>query len=160
MSLYEDPQADAVYAWEAAAVRPYAQELADKQACHDLISYASGWIGIPPPRIAFARLQVHCWARPAENLIYIAPWGRNPSVLLHELAHIADFSLPPLEREWEGHGPSFVGLAMDLYTQFIDLERRKLEETATAMGVEFAPPRLLVPRRRLSSEVDFFDGDL
>lgn len=126
----DDPQAKKLYLWEDNKVLPHSQSLNDTAACKKYINYAASWLDIPIPDIILTNRNLDCWANPSKNVIRLATWGRNPAVILHEVAHLADYQYFMHDAIKNPHGPSFLGIAMDLYSHFLTIDRKELESSA------------------------------
>lgn len=162
--MRDDPRATRLYEWEDEYVfRKSATTLRSGRECEEFLLYAAGWLGIPAPRVIVTKLPVVCWARPGDNTIRLAPWGRNSGVMLHELAHLADYYYAPGNRVVEAHGEQFLTIAMDLYSHFLGIKRSYLEKTAARMGLSYGPPRFLLNSNHTpaacGSDEDFFPDD-
>lgn len=130
--------AERVYGWERDSVERSDGTLLSREDCRDLAAAASALLGIAEPGLRFVKSgHSPCWAQPSSWTVSISDWGRTRVTLLHEVAHLG--SVSALLRGEDPHGPAFVRCAMDLYEAFVGMPMDRLEATAAAHGIAFAP---------------------
>jgi putative metallohydrolase (TIGR04338 family) len=103
-----------------------------------------------PPRFKAARWgQRRAIAYDSHEISLPRGWGRQPSVVLHELAH----RLTPSDAQ--AHGPRFVAVLIGLLARHAGYDAQRLVEVAEAMGVRYHARSIgAVPATALSSKVE------
>ena len=157
MDLSHDPQQQKCYDFEANFVEPHDGMYLSVQQIRDMVRKISQNFGIIEPHLKFKKTNAHCRAYVIKNLIVITQWGRTPTTILHELAHIIDYQMTK-GRSGMGHGPVFMGISIFLYSEFLGLDYQKLYYSALNMGLKVAPVGLSAGTTQDTSS-DFFDDD-
>lgn len=133
MSRRRDTQRSLVYAWER---RAHLHGIAKFETVEECAAFmAPIWRGergrygmakAKAPRIEVGRGGGRAYG---SRRITLGKWARQPSVILHEMAH----ALAPGDR----HGPRFVGVYIGLLARHLGLDATALMESADAAGVKY-----------------------
>lgn len=131
-----DRQRSLVYEWERIAVSPYQGAPIAFHNVEIMVKYVWEDMGLLyPPRVRQLQPNVVSRGGDATRDEVRFPAQTDGWTVLHELAH----SMTMLSRAEtvEGHGPEFVGMAMQLYSKYLGIDMLLLEHSATQMGVRF-----------------------
>lgn len=148
-----DPQQKRVYAWEAAHVEPFDKSSLSNAEIRALTESACKLFAVPTPELHFKKTNASCKAFPSQNKIAIAAWGRTKTTVLHEVAHIIDFKYT--SGRYGGHGPTFLGFAIFLYSRFLKIETSLLVQSSYGMGLKSVDVSKLVKQK----DPDFFEEE-
>lgn len=132
-----DYQQSKVYAWESKVVAPRdkspAVKIEDAQALVTMIWMALGLLYPPRVKPMPPQMKRH-WADATRTTIRM-PATLPRWVLLHEIAHVLTSSVDDSDL----HGPTYVGVYIDLLDRFLSIPKAMLWFTAKQDGVEFDP---------------------
>lgn len=150
--MSSDPQALLVYKWESARIEPIARGHLDRAGAASLVASAAVFCGIPIPAIRTVNeTGTICRAIPKTWTIELAGFGRQPTTILHEVAHLGCIREQMARGEREGHGPIFVRTAIDLYAYFFDEPAEPMIASARQVGIRVAEEPIPVIAARLGS---------
>lgn len=139
-----DVQQGLVYGFERECVECIAPEFMSREEIRSLVLRAANLTGIEVPTLVFrGDLPWPCLADILKWEITINDWGRNPTTVLHEVAHLVTSQEPRGRMEMmrgQAHGPVFLRNAIDLYADFIGVRRSDLERRAQEFGLVIAAP--------------------
>ncbi|MBY3151168.1 SprT family zinc-dependent metalloprotease [Rhizobium laguerreae] len=144
-----DEAARRVYHWEEAFVEPRqsaADRLLTTDQCRDYVFRACAATGTRLPTIKFTKASHSpCKADLVSWQVILAEWGHSALTVLHETAHLATYE--SVRRGENGHGPSFVRMAIEFYSGFLGINRDFLLQSAERCGVFVGPPvsRISIP---------------
>ena len=138
-----DVQQGIVYGFEYDCVEKIRPEYLGREEIRDVVGRAASLCRIPLPEIVFGGDRTWpCLADVRAWRITINDWGRSPTTVLHEIAHLVTFAEPRGRMEMmrgQAHGPVFVRNAITLYADFLGVRRSRLERRAQEFGLEIAP---------------------
>lgn len=141
-----DTQQGLVYEFEKDCVEPHAPAVMSREEIAELVLRASRLARIQAPEVVFGGDNpLPCFADIRTRRLTIQVWGRNPTTVLHEVAHIVTADAPEGLAEMrcgQTHGPEFVRNAIELYSDFIGIPRTMLERSASRYGIKIAPRRV------------------
>lgn len=159
-ALASDVQQGIVYGFERDWVERIAPEFMSRDDIRSLVLRACNLAGIQVPTIVFRGDSAWpCFADVAKWEIVISDWGRNPTTVLHEVAHLVTYKEPRGRMEMmrgQAHGPCFVRNAINLYSDFIGVTRSELERGACLFGLTIAAP-LVADAPKMAG--NFYDGE-
>lgn len=159
-ALASDVQQGVVYGFEHDWVERIAPEFMSRDDIRSLVLRAANLSGIHVPSIVFrGDSDWPCLANIKTWEITISDWGRNPTTVLHEVAHLVTYNEPRGRMEWkrgQAHGPCFVRNAINLYSDFIGVTRLELERGAREFGLTIAAP-LVTDAPKMAG--NFYDGE-
>jgi hypothetical protein len=144
-----DYQQHRVYGFEQEVVEPIAHFLLSRDDIAALVDKLCRLTGAPVPEIRYrGSTDLPCRAVLGGGAyrLEFADWGRMPSVVIHECAHLAQLADPEGRHELLAgvhHGPVFVRMAIDLYATFIAVDLDVLERKAAEHRVDFAARRVV-----------------
>lgn len=154
-----DVQQGLVYAFEKDYVEPHAPAVMSREEIVELVLRASRLARIQAPEVIFGSdLPWPCLANVVKRTLTIQVWGRNPTTVLHEIAHQVTADDPEGLAEMhqgQAHGPQFLRNAIELYSDFIRIPRMGLERSASRYGLKIAPRRAYDAPPTAS----FYDGE-
>jgi hypothetical protein len=157
-TLASDVQQGIVYGFENDIVERISPEFLSRDGIRDLVERASNLTGIQIPKLNFqGDRSWPCLANIRTWELTFSDWGRNPTTVLHEVAHLVTYDQPRGRMEMmqgQAHGPVFLRNAIDLYSNFIGVTRTDLETLARRFGLVVAPPLVEAPKMG-----DFFNED-
>lgn len=138
-----DVQQGIVYGFERDCVEKIEPAFLGRSEIQDMILRAAGLGRIEPPTVRYqGDFAWPCLADIRAWQLTLNDWGRTPTTVLHEMAHLITFSQPRGREEMargQAHGPVFVRNAINLYSAFIGLRRSVLEQRAREFGIVVAP---------------------
>jgi hypothetical protein len=141
-----DVQQALVYGFEKDFVEPHAPAVMSREEIVELVLRASRLARIQAPEVVFGGdIPGPCLADVRARKLTIQVWGRNPTTILHEVAHQVTADDPEGLAEMlrgQAHGPQFLRNAIELYSDFIQIPRAGLERSATRFGLKVAPRRV------------------
>lgn len=133
-SAASDPQADKFYEWTYAWLdwNVKTMSLTD---CKSLISKICAAYQVPMPVVGSAPSTDHCSYYDDEtHRIGLLPSHQNMAIVIHEAAHAVVFHHNPKAQD---HGPTFVGIFLDLMEQAGIAPREALYASARKAGLKF-----------------------
>jgi hypothetical protein len=145
-------RAQLVYDWEANHVEPGDRTFLSREAARALVVEACRFLGIKVPEIQFINgSMAPCSASITRWKLRITEWGRTRVTLLHEVAHLG--SAEAVRAGEDGHGPTFLAVAISLYSRFLGLDEQTLITSARRVGLSVgdAPSA----KRRSFLDIDF-----
>jgi hypothetical protein len=131
-----DFQKRLVYAWETPFLREMRQPMS-LEVCVGLVAQVWERLdlpGVPPTTLHKPWLRKTSKHKPSKNEIWLATWGLNAGITLHEVSHAV---VTALGLETPSHGPQFVAVAMALYEAFGGIDSERMKARAVEMGVQF-----------------------
>lgn len=156
-----DVQQGLVYAFERDRVEPYSLAVMSREEIADLVLRACRVSGTTAPAIRFDGDRPDpCYADLRAWALHIKDWGRNPTTVLHEVAHLAAAEREDGRQELragQAHGPVFLRVAIDLYASFTNLRRIDLERAALGYGLRFSPAPQAIS---IVPGDDFYEGEI
>ena len=155
----DDVQQALVYGFEKDFVEPHAPAVMSREEIAELVLRASRLARIQAPEVIFGGDNPWpCFINVQTRKLTIQVWGRNPTTVLHEVAHQVTADDPDGLAEMrlgQAHGPQFVRNAIDLYSDFIRIPRDGLERSASRLGLKIAPRRVY----DAPPTATFYDGE-
>ncbi len=128
-----DPHRNAVYQWEASWPE-WNRNLIGLPACRKLVWAVCDHHKVPRPTVVEHSGGSYAWSMPAHNRIsiqggeHLQRGSRNVPTALHEAAH--HIAWHKYGEKIQDHGPTFLGLYMDLLERAQVAPRVALEATA------------------------------
>ena len=111
--------------------------------CKKLILKVCAAWQVPPPRVFKADPKLHAsYYDDTEHCIGLIPTHHNMAICLHEAAHAVVFHYFP---EAEDHGPTFVGVFIELMCQAGVAPKAALTASASAAGLRW---RSMWPKKK------------
>jgi hypothetical protein len=133
-----DPQKEAVYAWED-EWRAWNLDTLTLAECRITVRAACRRYGLPPPPVSQHKgvSEYDCLTNriTLQSRNYRGRGGKNPAQVLHEVAHYVVFR----RHGWRpaDHGPTFVGVYLDLLEAAEIAPRSALHASARAFGIKW-----------------------
>lgn len=153
----QDPQAERLYEWERSWLEPkLPPEIMSQEEVRGLVARVSAATSIIEPTVAFVSLNVACKAKPLQNRLEIADWGRSRLTILHELAHLV--SWPWVMRGDAPHGRAFTTVAIILYNRFLGFSLDFLAGSAVNRQLDF-DPRAIYAKLPSEAQQDFYPDE-
>lgn len=150
--MTSDPQALLLYKWESARIEPIARGHLDRAGAAALVASAAVFCNIPIPTIRTVNENgTICRAIPKTWTIELAGFGRQPTTILHEVAHLGCIMDQMRSGEREPHGPIFVRTAIELYSYFFDEPVDPIIVSARQSGLRVADTPVPAISRRSSA---------
>ena len=154
MPHQQDPQAERLYEWERSWLEPkLPSEIMSQEEVRGLVARVSAAAGIVEPTVVFVSVNVACKAKPWENKLEIADWGRSRLTILHEIAHLATW--PWVIRGDAPHGRAFTTVAIILYNRFLGFSLEFLSASAANRQLDF-DTRAIHAKLPSESQQDFY----
>lgn len=139
ISIQDKSIAQRVYDWEAQCVEPKAGGFLSRDECHELIERACAFSKMAKPQVRISKATyMSCRAIPGKWQLVFAGWGRTGVTVLHEVAHLATYQ--DVIRGEDGHGPAFVGQAIEYYSTFLGIDIQYLIRTANEFRIPYRFP--------------------
>ena len=135
-----DPHRDAVYRWEDSWA-DWNRNTGTAKACRTLIRKACEHYRVPAPTVVVHPQRTFSWSIPRLSRISIQGGrhrergGRNAATALHEAAHHIAYHLHG--ERIQDHGPTFLGIYLDLLARTKVAPRIALETTARKHGLRW-----------------------
>lgn len=135
-----DPHKEDVYRWEDSWPGWGKNHIAFKH-CKTLIDSACSAYKVPCPKIIQHPKRTFSWSMPTKDLISLqggaarGPGGRNVPTALHEAAHHIAWHLHG--DRIQDHGPTFLGIYLDLLSRARVAPLLALESTARSFGLKW-----------------------
>lgn len=130
-----DRQRSRVYKWEEMVVYQYSGPDIAFHNIKKMVDYVWEDMGLLyPPKVTQFQPNVKSKGADATREELRFHGQSNARQVLHEMAHAMT---DDVEYYYEGHGPEFVGMVMQLYSKYLGIDLLLLEHTATQMGVMF-----------------------
>jgi hypothetical protein len=129
-----DYQRARVYAWEDRVVAPRDRSTLPYPAAQGMVSAIWADIGLRfPPTVAMLPGQARRLQADASRLLVRLPQTMPSWLLLHEMAHALSSTH---EGASDGHGPTFMGLYIELLERYMRWSGTELVISAVAGGID------------------------
>ena len=129
-----DRQRSRVYAWEDANVAPLDESRIAFAAAQGMVDAIWQELGLHyPPRVEPLPAQARARVADADRLTIRLPASTPSWCLLHELAHCLTTTA---DGKSDGHGPSFVGIYVQLLQRYLRLNGAAMMQSLAAASVE------------------------
>ena len=129
-----DRQRSRVYAWEDANVAPLDGQHIAFAAAQGIVDAIWQELGLHyPPRVEPLPTQARTRIADADRITIRLPALTPSWCLLHELAHCLTTTV---DGQSDGHGPSFVGIYVQLLQRYLQLDGTAMKQSLAAANVE------------------------
>ncbi len=134
MTDRRDHQRSKVYAWEGQFVARHDGSLVHFAQAQGMVDAIWAEMGLRfPPKVTPLPRQSRCTVADADRLTIRLPETGPSWLLLHELAH----AMTSTYDGWsDGHGPTFMGLYVQLLTRYLRLPKDALLQSVYAADIE------------------------
>ena len=137
MSPGRDRQRARVYAWEDRIVAPRDKSTLPYMAAKDMVGAIWADLGLRfPPKVERLPGQARRLQADASRLLVRLPETMPSWLLLHEMGHSLSSTH---EGASDGHGPTFMGLYIELLERYMRWGRDELLHSARAGGIDVWP---------------------
>lgn len=139
----QDPQRTNFYDLDR-RLEPFDEKLSEERFTGFLQEIQSRW-GITLPPTTFVAEESLTHFDPFYFQLEVARNQISKLTALHEAAHVIryDYDLETLDPE--SHGPTFARIALDLYAEFLPVNKTTLQSESIDCGIRVAAPGLIVP---------------